>query len=547
MTNFRKTAVFGALLLFGAAACADLDVTNPNEADRAKAIRTPGDVQSLISGSFQTWYNANHHATNSPSLLLSHQAFQHSSNAANFGMLAYPALPRFAVNNSVTHQDYVQIANAWTVNYRALAAVADGLRAINADSAVRAGLGTANVARARAFGKFVQGLAHGSLALLYDRGYVVNETVSTIDSAGVPVLLGEPVSSEALMTAALGYLDQAAALSAGQTWSIPNTWMSVNVSAGTLAQLARSMKAQLRAANARTPQERAAVDWNAVMADINAGLTSTFNIDQSYIYNNWLGGQYNSLYIFANTFTRMNYMINGMADQSGRYQNWLARPVPDRHPNQAGPPPNGQDPFLIVTPDLRFPQGTTAAQQLAAPGTRFYHNGGSLWSQGGRGTWRWSYYNPWQTNSATYPRTSEPFISKAEMDLLKAEAHYRLNQLPEAAAIVNQYRTAAGLNATAATVQGTNTSCVPKLPNGTCGNFFEMLKWEKRMETMFQGPYMAGWYFDGRGWGDLYRGTQLEFPIPEQEYITLGLGQPYTFGGTGESASPGSVYQWPHE
>jgi hypothetical protein len=545
MTIFRKTAVFGALLLFGAAGCADLEVTNPNEADRAKAIRTPGDVQSLISGSFQSWYNATNHATNSPSLLLSHQAFQHSSNAANFGMLAYPALPRFAVNNTVTHQDYVQIANSWTVNYRALAAIADGLRAINADTAVRAGLGTANVARARAFGKFVQGLSHASLALMYDRGYVVDETITTIDEEGMPVLLGEPVPSAQLMTAALGYLDQAIAASTGQTWTIPATWMSVDVSAANLARLARSMKAQFRAANARNPQQRAAVNWAAVKADIDAGLTTTFNVDQSYIYNNWLGGQYNSLYIYFNTFSRANYMIHGMADQSGRYQNWLARPVPDRHPNQAGPPPNGQDPFLIITPDKRFPQGATAAAQLAAPGTKIYHNNGGLWSQGGRGTWRWSYYNPVQTNAAVYPRSAEPFISKAEMDLLKAEAHFRLGELPEAVAIINTYRTAAGLNATDAS--GLNTSCVPKLPSGACGNLFEMLKWEKRMETMFQGPFMAGWYFDSRGWGDLYKGTQLEFPIPEQEYITLGLGTPYTFGGSQPSSSPGSNYKWPHE
>lgn len=546
MTNFRKTAVFGALLLFGAGACADLDVTNPNEADRGKAIRTPLDVQSLVSGSFSQWFSANHHASNTPSLLLSAQAFQHSSSAANFGMLSYPALPRFAAQNTVTHQDYVNLASSWNGHYRALAAIADGLRAINTDTVVRAGLGADNVRRVRAFGKFVQGLSHASIAVLYDRGYRVDETVTTIDENGQAVLLGEPLTSAALMTAAIGYLDQAiAAAQGGPAFTIPAAWMSVDVPSATLVRLANSFKAQFRAANARTAAQRTALNWGQIKADIDAGLTGTFNLNQVYVYNNWLGTQYNGLYIALPTFTSMNYMVHGMADQSGHYQNWLARSIPERHPNQAGAPPTGVDPFIIITPDKRFPQGATFAAQNAAPGREFYYGGSSLWSQPGRGTWRWSYYIPRAVIEA-YPLPTVPLISKPEMDLLKAEAHFRLGETAQAVTIINTYRVAAGLNAT--NDAGLNTSCVPKLPNGTCGNLFEMLKWEKRLETFLMGPYAAGWFFDSRGWGDLYEGTQLEFPIPEQEYVILGLGAPYTFGGPGgQSSAPESNYHYPFE
>jgi hypothetical protein len=50
-----------------------------------------------------------------------------------------------------------------------------------------------------------------------------------------------------------------------------------------------------------------------------------------------------------------------MADQSGQYQRWIARPHWDRHPmlNDA----QDGDPFLIITPDNRFPQGNTIAEQ----------------------------------------------------------------------------------------------------------------------------------------------------------------------------------------
>jgi len=97
---------------------------------------------------------------------------------------------------------------------------------------------------------------------------------------------------------------------------------------------------------------------------------------------------------------------------------------------------------------------------------------------------------------------------------------------------------------------------VPKLPgsgqgydtapgNPECGGLFEMLKWEKRMENTFRGPLANLWYFDGRGWGDLYKDTFLNLPIPCGEATVLQLLPCQTFGGPGgEMAAPMSNYQW---
>ena len=133
------------------------------------------------------------------------------------------------------------------------------------------------------------------------------------------------------------------------------------------------------------------------------------------------------------------------------------------------------------------------------------------------------------------------------MRLLAAEAHFRLGNIGAAADSINVSRVAqGGLNATNSA--GLNTSCVPKLPTGACGNLYEMLKWEKRNETWGTGAYKASWYFDGRGWGDLYIGTPLQLPIPEEQAFVLGLGAPYTFGGVGgPSSAPRSSYAWPGE
>jgi hypothetical protein len=134
------------------------------------------------------------------------------------------------------------------------------------------------------------------------------------------------------------------------------------------------------------------------------------------------------------------------------------------------------------------------------------------------------------------------------LDLLKAEALYRLagNQMTaEAAALVNRTRMAAGLDDIS---DGVNDSCVPKLYSGACGDFFEALKWEKRFETIFSpGMYLAPWYFDGRGWGDLFQNTPLQLPLPCLE-MQLRQDACSNFGGIGgEAAAPMSVYSWPHE
>ena len=92
--------------------------------------------------------------------------------------------------------------------------------------------------------------------------------------------------------------------------------------------------------------------------------------------------------------------------------------------------------------------------------------------------------------------------------------------------MVNQFRVRAGLpavfsfNATSP-VPG-NSGCVPQVPvppftTTACGNLFEAMKWEKRLETAFTG--YAQWFIDARGWGDLVSSTPLEWPVPYQELV----------------------------
>jgi starch-binding outer membrane protein, SusD/RagB family len=536
----RTRFAAGLLALLGVAACADLNVVNPNNPDAERALSSPGDVESLIAGSYGQWWAQNHSVSgNSP--IFGNQSFMWSAFPANFGMFQYSRFPREAIFNVSTDQFYGNYVNySWTQLYRAASAVAQGLQALESDPALGEELGDERVRRINAYAKFVQGLVHGHLALLYDEAFIIDETVDVSDP-------GDPVPYTELLTSALGYFDQAIQLAnAGGFEPIPSTWMNGSVDAAQLARIASTMKARYRMNVARTPAEREAVNWPAVLSDLDNGLQDTWYMNLDYLGAAARGhGTADYMSQPSIGWNQVSYMITGMADQSGMYQDWLSTGPEQREPNFA----NG-DPRLIITPDLRFPQGSTVAEQQANPGivnpvvgSRYHIIGPRDWRNPERGSYRWSYYRMSQMDHHRTGgnETPSPAISIAEINLMRAEAHIRQGNAGAAADLINITRTAAGLNATDAA--GTNTSCVPKLPNGSCGDLLEMMKWELRMEVALWGIHTNSWFFAGRGWGDLWEGTPTQLPIPclERELLlqpcnTYG-GEP---GATGSAAR--SVY-----
>ncbi|UCC84141.1 MAG: hypothetical protein JSW46_04200 [Gemmatimonadota bacterium] len=559
MTKMKKTGVLATLLLLGAAACADLDVVNPNDPERERALSTASDIESLIAGSMKQWSDGAHWYEGS-SFFLSSASFQSSAPWNNAGMVPYSWIPRPEIQNNTADTDYQNVSWWWYQYYKAIAQVWAGLRAFE-DTAVTNELGR-DTLTAMAFGKFVQGLAHGSLALQYDQGFIVDETVELFDEAGNPIEQ-TLVPYGDMMTAALGYFDQAIALAEQGAFTVPSSWMSVSVSSDLLVQIAHSMKARYRAAVARNPTERDAVRWDLVIADVNEGVTEDWIFGWAPWDFDAFSNDLHNYYRYAG-WQQLTYFILGMADQSGNYQTWLSLPLLDRVPAVST---GGPIDVLIITPDLRFPQGATVDEQrddcplevgyCESKGKLYavpHHALANQWQKPERQRWRWSYY--WSVvpyNIRWVDDGLAPEITMAEMDLLVAEGLYRQGDLAGAANIINQTRVPAGLNATDAT--GLNTSCVPKLPDESCGDLFEMLKWEKRLLTQFMGLHSIPWYYDGRGWGDLYVGTWEQFPVPcgEMEVLRAQSTTPelldcYTFGSPGgASASPGSIYNWPGE
>jgi hypothetical protein len=128
------------------------------------------------------------------------------------------------------------------------------------------------------------------------------------------------------------------------------------------------------------------------------------------------------------------------------------------------------------------------------------------------------------------------------MDLIKAEALTRLGREAEALPLINAYREGNGGLApvTAAGVPEVDGRCTPRTLDGECGDLFEALKYEKRLEVYLTGMGVA--YYDDRGWGDLVTGTAIHFPIPGEvlEQLQQGI---YTFGGGGPGSAP-DIVRW---
>jgi hypothetical protein len=516
--------------------CLDLQVENPLSPDRERALRNVNDIEQLVAGGYRNFYD-NSHLTTRMGPILATMSYQHTATAANFGMVDFSFPGSFQVHHRESDTYYSEFANAFVSAYRGIAAITEGLSTM-AEQNMTLPTTTADGdrhARAQAYGYFVLGLLHGTAALLYDQAYIYDPSI--------PIEQVELKPYAEVHAAAQSYLDRAIQEAQGKTFTIPEQWMARETNAAQLTRLAYSYKARFRAAVARTPTERQAVNWQAVIADIDRGITADFTWNQRQ-GSGWANNV--ALNIFRlGAWGQSRYEFYGMADQSGQYQRWIARDPWDRHPmlneTQTG------DPFLIITPDLRFPRGTTLAQQqTTANRGRIFQilgNYAQQWVRPDRGPFRWSFYRVHQFDQWATPATNRHDwveMPLREMRLLRAEALFRTNDRAGAAAIVNETRVPAGLNATDAS--GTNTSCVPKLPNGQCGDLFELLKWEVRLETMYQGLYNAPWYFHGRGWGDLPEGSPLHFPVPGREAELLGIPL-YTFGGSsGQAAAPRNTY-----
>lgn len=510
MKAFRILGVSG-LVMLAVTACADLEVVNLNDPDRERALATAGDVESLISGSFRTYSQREQSYTNANPLIVA--ADVGTASWGNFGMMDISSEPRAALNNSPSYGYSSMIESVYGSMYSALAAVRDGIIAI--DGGLEIGDNGEDNARAMFFAKFIQGIAHGVIGMMYDQGFVLTEDTD-IETATL-----SPYSD--VIDQAVASLEEAIALAQANTFTIPANWMTLTRSNTEMVPLCHSFIARIMASAARTPAERAAVNWSTVASHASQGITEDFIIVSDDV--NWWSSH--KVYTMQTTWMRVDYKLIGQADNSGGYQNWINTPVQQR-----------TEFIMAGVEDMRI-SSTGGVGEAVDSGTYFGKFGLSSFKPE-RGTYHYSRY-------VMHRFTDQydwigPFaaMTPEEMNLLRAEAAYRQGDLQGAADLINISRVGNGGLPPVTTTGVTEIGglCTPRTDSGQCGDLFDALMYEKLLEGFAVANGIP--LYDKRGWGTLLTGTPIHLPVPGEELLVMLL-DIYTFGGGGEGSAPDEI------
>jgi hypothetical protein len=512
----RATVLLSTLAAASLAACVDLAVTDPNNLSIATVFNNAANTEAALIGSFKAYTAVNRGSC--PTLIYS--LWGHDITTTSVTYLEFATEPRLPINN----RDNVNCATRvpfWTP-YEASAGAREAFIGIR-DNQLK--FGTVNAAtpdgadtpNRKLFAKFLIAISQLKLALATDQAYITDTITPGLNQTNVTLVPWEQVLSNAK--------DQMRVI-IREAQAGPNfTWpaLFINGRPITRDELVRIMYSFLVRADVyspRTPAQRNAVNWAAVLARLDSGITRDFgwqadqavaNTGSTYINNS-----------FAQNTVRIHNRLLGPADTSGRYQAWVATPIANRTA------------FIITTPDRRI----HGAASNAAAGTRFTRVTSTMGSAS-NGAYLTSWYRSTRylnTAADSGARAFIQIISMDEMKFVRAEALFRVGRFTEAAALINPTRVAAGLRPVDANGPPAGRDCVPRKDNGDCGDLFDAIQYEKRIELYpTEGGDITWW--DARGWGKLQPGTPFHVPVSGRELISLGLPY-YTFGGVG---SPGTA------
>ena len=408
-----------------------------------------------------------------------------------------------------------------------------------------------NTQRLLAFAKFVMGMSHVQIGLLFDSAAIVNEAVDLTKPANLPLRPYQEV-----LDSGIKWLQEAADISDANSFTMPlneGQWIfGSGFDNQRLASAAHAYIARAMVYGARTPAERLAVDWAKVKTHIarapidgfgprgqpasgggflyRAAATQSPN-NNSGVCNNECNGSGNM---------RVDMRLVGPADVSGSYQTWLSKVADTQFDTVA--------PVSVITPDQRIQEIGGILPNIKPAYFKYYPDHAPVTQHETviRGVYYQSHY--WNStralnNGDQFPATGggrnesddlrliqDHMLLGVEMDLLLAEAHIRgtPQNLPAAVELINKSRVING-ELPDVTVNGVPVAadCVPKRYDGMCGTLWDALVYEKRLETY--GTGIA--FFDLRGWGCLIQGTAMQFAPPASQLDVMGK-VIYTYGGT---------------
>lgn len=499
--RWTRTVAGGVALALSAACSTDLDIANPNNPDIERALRTPEDVRNIAISTINSWYLASTYIE--PYLMLSVTADALTANFGNFGMRFNNLQPRIPYGNSSAGGDRAVTEQPWEQNYSTIGAANDVLRAIRVGNV---SLGNADsTAKYEHLAMFARAASLMNVALIFDRGFVVNENFKP----GVdPNPSLQPY--QAVADTALKWLEELAAATAGKSYAYASAVLPLserppatspgNLSSSKLNRMANTMAALLLAYTPRRAADVAGVNWAKVrtLADKGIGTGSAgapFNVvvdgDGG---TNWFS--YINYYGNEPSWTRVDMrLINRMdPSQPAVFTGTIA--------------PAGSSPDARYTSDYeRCPCDATSAV-IGDPGRGIYMQ--SYFSHK-------RYRDHSRTTSGGAPDTPVPYLLAAESDLVLAEALIRTGGDKNlAATLINRSRVTRG-NLPAATGAESDATLLG------------YIDYERDIELLNTNGFD---HFRRRHVDGLQAGTVRHLPIPAKELETLQL-PIYTFGGVG--------------
>jgi hypothetical protein len=478
-----------AALLF-AVACNNLDVTNPNNPDVARALASPEDVKTLAISTIHSWYMTTVSAGPDDNgdlyeHMMSVTSDVNTANFGNFGMRFNNLEPRIPYANTSSGNDRFETETPWNYNYGTIGAANDVLRAIKNGVVIT---NADETEKYKELAQFSQAASYTNLSLTFDRAFVVTENS---DPATPPSL----VPYAAVRDSAIRMWESLTAVSSTKAYVYGVTDLPSPQGALTSAKITRianSLEALLIAYTPRNATQAAGVNWAkvATLADKGIGTGSAgaaFDVVVSGDNSTWWS--YIAAYGDEQSWIRVDHRVINRMNPS----------VPAKFDGTI--PPQGSSADSRYTTDFGYhppPIGDPARGIYMQ--SVFYHKR----------------YEAHARSSPTHYATPVPYLLAAESDLVRAEALIRTGDPVTAATLINKTRNGRGGLPLATGAEGT-----PAL--------LSMISYERDIEIMNTSGMTLFWR---RAVTDqpIQVGTMCQLPIPAKELETLALPL-YTFGG----------------
>ena len=265
-------------------ASCNLNVENPNDPDKIRPLGQPSGLQQLLGGGVRTWVETRENYYVMP---LDAQADNYTASWNNAAMRFYSSVGsdcpiRCGWTNSSTAPEAAggpTVEVLWYGYYNVLTSannVLSGIETLHVCFDDDCSVDSTLTQRNKAVARMLQGMALAGIAMIYDQGFVVDETTDLSAPKNLPF-----VTRQAVRDAALAKLDQAYTEAGVLPWSTPSgsdSWFGLEKGRSytnvQIQQLIRTMQAELVAMFPRNSAENTAADWAAVANYASQGISS---------------------------------------------------------------------------------------------------------------------------------------------------------------------------------------------------------------------------------------------------------------------------------